>query len=176
MDIQKISNAVTGTMIVIKATIPERFACEDIAQMEGFIHPSFGPISAYGAHAASAHYSATPETNSVLKEGRQVLYPRFLQRLLEDCCIKHNLILHGRTVSMGEGQTYAALAASKNGHVIYDCDFIDMLWEDRPSIPCEPVFSLAMQYAGESAASKLTPVHPFSLVERRFLKVPLLPG
>ena len=30
MDIQKISNAVTGTMIVIKATIPERFACEDI--------------------------------------------------------------------------------------------------------------------------------------------------
>ena len=77
----------------------------------------------------------------------------FLSNILP---VNGTLAFDGRTVSMGEGQTYAALAASKNGHVIYDCDFIDMLWEDRPSIPCEPVFSLAMQYAGESAASKLT--------------------
>lgn len=43
------------------------------AQQEGFIRPSFGPICAYGAHAANAHYSSTPETNVTLEEGNLFL-------------------------------------------------------------------------------------------------------
>lgn len=36
-------------------------------QQEGFIEPSFAPISAYGEHAAIVHYEATEESNAVLK-------------------------------------------------------------------------------------------------------------
>lgn len=37
------------------------------AEQEGFIEPSFGTISAYKANAAMMHYSATEESNAVLK-------------------------------------------------------------------------------------------------------------
>ncbi len=39
------------------------------AEQDDFIAPSFGPICAYGAHAAMCHYSSTPETNCELQEG-----------------------------------------------------------------------------------------------------------
>jgi len=39
------------------------------AQQEGFLWPSFAPISAYGPHASMCHYSSSEETNCELKEG-----------------------------------------------------------------------------------------------------------
>lgn len=39
------------------------------AEQEGFLEPSFAPISAAGNHGAIVHYSATDETNVSLKEG-----------------------------------------------------------------------------------------------------------
>ncbi len=39
------------------------------AEQEGFLSPSFGPISAFGANAAMCHYSSSEETNCELKEG-----------------------------------------------------------------------------------------------------------
>lgn len=39
------------------------------AQQEGFLWPSFAPISAYGPHAAMCHYSSSEETDCELKEG-----------------------------------------------------------------------------------------------------------
>ncbi len=39
------------------------------AEQEGFISPSFAPISAFGANAAMCHYSSSEETNCELKEG-----------------------------------------------------------------------------------------------------------
>ncbi|MEE1314428.1 MAG: aminopeptidase P family protein [Faecalimonas sp.] len=38
------------------------------AEQDGFLSPSFGPISAYGANAAMCHYSSSEETNCELKE------------------------------------------------------------------------------------------------------------
>ena len=61
----------------------------------------------------------------------------------------------GRVVAMGEGQEYEAIAAAKNGKVIYDYDLIDQVWEDRPVLSEEPVFALDIKYAGETVASKL---------------------
>lgn len=42
-------------------------------EMGNFIRPSFAPISAFGAHAAMAHYSASPETDAELMEGSFLL-------------------------------------------------------------------------------------------------------
>lgn len=38
-----------------------------------FLRPSFDPISSYGEHGAIVHYSATPETDVELKEGKFLL-------------------------------------------------------------------------------------------------------
>lgn len=40
---------------------------------EGYVEPSFDPISAFGPHGAIVHYSATEETNASLKEGSLLL-------------------------------------------------------------------------------------------------------
>lgn len=39
------------------------------AEQEGFLWPSFGSISAAGAHAAMPHYGATPESNCEIEQG-----------------------------------------------------------------------------------------------------------
>lgn len=43
------------------------------AEQEGYVEPSFAPISAFGAHGAIVHYSATEETNEELREGSLIL-------------------------------------------------------------------------------------------------------
>lgn len=61
----------------------------------------------------------------------------------------------GRTVTVGEGRAYEAIAAEKGGKVLYGEDLIGRIWEDRPELSREPVFALDLKYAGESTASKL---------------------
>lgn len=56
-----------------KETITELGASDKLeslrAKQEGFLWPSFAPISAFGPHAAMCHYSSSEETNCELKEG-----------------------------------------------------------------------------------------------------------
>lgn len=56
-----------------KETITELSAAAKLeflrSEQEHFLSPSFGPISAYGEHAAMCHYSSSNETDVVLKEG-----------------------------------------------------------------------------------------------------------
>lgn len=61
----------------------------------------------------------------------------------------------GRTVGVDEGQVYADIAADKGGSVVYDCDLVDTVWEDRPPLSEKAAFILDIKYAGETAASKL---------------------
>ena len=42
-------------------------------QQEGYIRDSFEPLQAFGEHAAMMHYSPSPETDVVLKEGEMLL-------------------------------------------------------------------------------------------------------
>lgn len=43
------------------------------SEQEGYIRDSFEPLQAFGEHAAMMHYSPTPETDVVLKEGEMLL-------------------------------------------------------------------------------------------------------
>ncbi|NMM63894.1 M24 family metallopeptidase [Clostridium sp. P21] len=61
----------------------------------------------------------------------------------------------GRVVSMMEGQAYEKIVQKKNGSIKYDCDLIDDIWEDRPTLSEKPAFALDIKYTGESTASKL---------------------
>ncbi|HCM89968.1 MULTISPECIES: aminopeptidase P family protein [Vagococcus] len=62
----------------------------------------------------------------------------------------------GRTVSMGDGLSYEAIAKNHEGFIKYDQDLIDKLWSDRPSLSTKPAFFLETKYSGEDTASKLS--------------------
>lgn len=81
--------------------------------------------------------------------------PTLLEYLSDKLPENGTLGFDGRAVSMGEGQDYEAIAASKNGNIVYDYDLIDAIWTDRPALSTEPVFALDIKYTGESVASKL---------------------
>ena len=61
----------------------------------------------------------------------------------------------GRVVSKSEGEEYAKIASEKKAKVVYALDLVDEIWENRPALSAEPVFELGLEYAGESAASKI---------------------
>ncbi len=60
-----------------KMEITELSASEKLTELrkeqEGYIRDSFEPLHAFGEHAAMMHYSPTPETDVVLKEGGMLL-------------------------------------------------------------------------------------------------------
>ncbi len=57
-----------GKIKITEMSAPDKLD-EFRKEMENFIRPSFDPISAFGEHAALAHYSSTPESNVELCEG-----------------------------------------------------------------------------------------------------------
>lgn len=61
----------------------------------------------------------------------------------------------GRTVSIADGKRYERIAKAAGTTVRYDVDLVGRIWNDRAEMPCNPVFSLGIEYAGESVSSKL---------------------
>lgn len=61
----------------------------------------------------------------------------------------------GRVVSMSAGTLYEEIAAEKQGHIFYEKDLVDSIWEDRPSMSKEKAYALEEEFTGESTKSKL---------------------
>lgn len=61
----------------------------------------------------------------------------------------------GRVINDGLGNRFAEIAKAKNGSLYVEEDLVDLIWEDRPNLPVEPVWILEEKYAGESTKSKL---------------------
>lgn len=61
----------------------------------------------------------------------------------------------GKVIGAAEGQNYENILKDKNVSVSYEEDLISYIWQDRPALSDAPAFLLDLQYAGESAASKL---------------------
>ncbi len=77
---------------------------------------------------------------------------QFLSDTLQDGAI---LGFDGRCVSVGMGDAYEAVIAEKNGQIIYDVDFINQIWNDRPALSTEPAFFLEKKYSGEDSKDKV---------------------
>ena len=60
-----------------QAYVTESSASEKLeslrAKQQGYLGPSFEPISAFGAHGAIVHYSATAKSNATLAKGKMLL-------------------------------------------------------------------------------------------------------
>lgn len=61
----------------------------------------------------------------------------------------------GRTVSIAEGKHYEEIAEKAGGNVRYDVDLVGKIWTNRPELSRKPVFSLGLEYSGETVESKL---------------------
>lgn len=64
----------------------------------------------------------------------------------------------GRVITGTTGESYAKLAAEKNGKVICDIDLADKVWADRPALEHTKIFLLDEKYSGKNAADKLAEV------------------
>lgn len=61
----------------------------------------------------------------------------------------------GRVVDSRTGEKLERLLAKKHASIRYEEDLVELIWTDRPALPCHPVWQLSEQYAGKGAAEKL---------------------
>ena len=71
----------------------------------------------------------------------------------------------GRCVSAQAGRTYYQLAKSLGARINDQVDLVAEIWTDRPPLPAQPVWELALEYAGESRADKLARVRTVMAAE-----------
>lgn len=64
----------------------------------------------------------------------------------------------GRCVSAHVGSRYYQLAKKLGARINSQLDLVDEIWPDRPPLSAQPVWSLGLEYAGESRADKLARV------------------
>ena len=64
----------------------------------------------------------------------------------------------GRTVATRLGQQMEEIADKKHGKVLYQLDYVDEIWTDRPARKCEEVFALEEKICGKTVAEKLAMV------------------
>lgn len=65
------------------------------------------------------------------------------------------LAFDGRTVATRLGQQMEEMAAKKQGKVLYQVDYVDALWTDRPARKCNEAFVLDEKICGKTVAEKL---------------------
>lgn len=64
----------------------------------------------------------------------------------------------GRVVNGAWGGRLNRLASEKHASLHVDEDLIDLIWEERPALPKEPLFLLEEIYSGKSTADKIADV------------------
>ena len=68
------------------------------------------------------------------------------------------LAFDGRVINAALGQKFEEIADRHQMEVYAGEDLVDLIWEDRPALPCEKAWILAEKYTGESTSSKLAQV------------------
>jgi len=82
--------------------------------------------------------------------------PSMEEFLKENMPAGSSLGFDGRCISINDGEKLEGILKAAGGSIRPDLDLVEKIWEDRPALPCSPVFVLDEEkYAGESAASKL---------------------
>lgn len=74
--------------------------------------------------------------------------------------LKEGMILgfDGRVVNSQWGKRLEKMAEGQGAALYTEEDLVDLIWEDRPSLSCEPVMILDEVYTGKSAKEKLEDV------------------
>ena len=75
--------------------------------------------------------------------------------LLNNLSSSDKVFVDGRTLSYKAGINLVEKLDSKGISLVYDVDFSNDVWENRPSMPCEKAYDLDVKYAGETRESKI---------------------
>ncbi len=81
--------------------------------------------------------------------------PTTLEYLEQNMQEGEALAFDGRTVSTGLGTQMEEMVNKKNGKVLYQVDYVDTIWTDRPDRKCEKAFALDEKICGKTVAEKL---------------------
>ena len=81
--------------------------------------------------------------------------PTVTEYLAQNMKEKEVLAFDGRTVATRLGQQMEELVAKKAGKVLYQVDFVDEIWTDRPARKCNEVFALTDKICGKTISEKL---------------------
>lgn len=81
--------------------------------------------------------------------------PTTLEYLEQNMKEGETLAFDGRTVATRLGQQMEEMVAKKNGKVLYQVDYVDTIWTDRPARKCENAFALDEKICGKTVAEKL---------------------
>jgi Xaa-Pro aminopeptidase len=65
------------------------------------------------------------------------------------------IALDGKLFSMGQVKKLRSRCSAASLIIRTDLDLIDLLWTDRPPMPCSPAFLFSSTYAGETRAEKI---------------------
>ena len=61
----------------------------------------------------------------------------------------------GRTTTIAFAENLDKKLSLKNISLVYDVDYIDDIWDNRPSLSKEPVWKLSERYAGDDSVNKI---------------------
>ncbi len=84
-----------------------------------------------------------------------------IESFLEDCLKAGDVLgFDGRCMTAGKGDRFARILRKNGASVRVSgdgkaLDLVGEIWEDRPALSCEKVWSLGTEYAGKSRADKL---------------------
>jgi Xaa-Pro aminopeptidase len=81
--------------------------------------------------------------------------PDFVAFLLDQLQEGDTVACDGKVFSKSEIDAYQKSFGAQNIEVNVSLDLVGMIWEDRPPLPQEPIFSLDVKYAGKSIVEKL---------------------
>ena len=77
----------------------------------------------------------------------------------------------GTLISSTSGELIATRLKKKSIEFVCEKEnLVDLVWKDRPAIPCTPVVYLSTEDAGESVQSKVKRVLQRILIHYRFVK------
>jgi Xaa-Pro aminopeptidase len=84
--------------------------------------------------------------------------PKLIDWLVEQVPENGTVAVDGRQITVAEAGRWRIRLEKKGITLRLDLDFISTLWSDRPEPPAAPVQRHALEYAGRSAADKLTEI------------------
>ncbi len=101
---------------------------------------------------AAQQLEGTPVTLFKMGEPDVPIIHKFLEETLkEGMCLGFD----GRTVSGEEADQLKKILEKKQVRFSVNEDLIGEIWQDRPSLSCEPVMELEVKWAGKSRADKI---------------------
>ena len=151
---------ISGTDPHSSEYLPQRWQARKF--ISGFTG-SFGTVVVTANHAglwtdtryfiqASAQLEGTGIELHKLRIPEAVDYPEWLAANLSEGA---TVCVDGLCMPLATVECMQALFAPKAINIVSRPDFIDALWNDRPTLPDAPAFELGIEYTGRSRADKL---------------------